>query len=294
MRLVGLRQRIRDFWLTLRVYYIAVRFEVGVRLILYRYILGLKFYEHGITRYSIRYFLHRLWSALKWIIGLGLVVYIILTGPAYVYHLVTMWVAENLVNPAQFFTEALVLLIVELPILYLVSRVAGESKSPVARLQVNVSRPTENADGSLTLGLNVTNIGEVAAVSCEARLTFELKSGDLVDSTTNAIFTRDTFKPPLRTNVPWNNATLYTHLRVGDLGEISIVKVSSDSERFEIPSNRGWTPMSLSARPDHYFGSVNIVPFNGRPTLTRFVLRLVTIPVPRGAIQELRWAILLL
>ena len=221
-----------------------------------------------------------------------MVAYILLTGPAYVYHLVTTWVAENLVNPAQFFTEALVLLIVELPILYLVSRVAGESKSPVARLQVNASRPTENKDGSLILGLNVTNVGEVAAVSCEARLTFELKSGDLVNSTTNAVFTMDTFRPPLRTKVPWNNATQYTHLRVGDLGEIPIVKVWP--VRFEIPSDRGWTPISLSVRPDHYFGSVNVVPFNGKPALTRFVLRQMEIPDRYGRPTGLRWGVQLL
>ncbi|MGD0690183.1 MAG: hypothetical protein ABSA50_10475 [Candidatus Bathyarchaeia archaeon] len=290
-----MRQRIRDFWITLRVHRIAWALTLGSLWILYSWIIAEWFYRHGITRRSIRYFVHRLANVLLWLIG-GLVVLLVLAyGPSYVYELVRSWVAENLVNPAQFFTEALVLLIVELPILYLVSRVAGESKSPVARLQVNASRPTENKDGSLILGVNVTNVGEVAAVSCEARLTFELKSGDLVDSTTDTVFTRDTFKPPLRTKVPWNNATLYTHLRVGDLGEIPVVKVSLDSEHFEIPSDQGWTPISLSVRPDHYFGSVNVVPFNGRPTLTRFVLRQVEIPDRYGRPTGLlRWGVQLL
>ena len=185
------------------MYYIALRFEWGVKFTLYKWTVGLRLYAHGITRYSVKYFLHRVWSTIKWLVGIGLVAYILITGPAYVYGLVRTWIAENLVNPAQFFTEALVLLIVELPILYLVSRVAGESKSPVARLQAKSSRPNENKeDGSLILGLNVTNIGEVAAVSCEARLTFELRSDHLVNSTTQAILNRDNFKPPLRTKVP--------------------------------------------------------------------------------------------
>ena len=178
-----IRSGIRFLWVILRVYYIALRFEWGIKLTFYKWELGLRLYAHGITRYSsdISYIV---FGSLSNGLSASVSSRTLLTGPAYVYHLVTTWVAENLVNPAQFFTEALVLLIVELPILYLVSR----------QLQVNPSRPwqdfrstpqdqLENKDGSLILGLNVTNVGEVAAVSCEARLTFELKSGDLVHST---------------------------------------------------------------------------------------------------------------
>jgi hypothetical protein len=42
---------------------------------------------------------------------------------------------------------------------------------------------------------------------------------------------------------------------------------------FEIPTEDGWNHPSIALKPDHYMGSLKIVPLNGRAKAKRFVVK---------------------
>jgi len=245
--------------------------------------------RHGITRRRLVVTKNCLWRWFK--LGLGVYcVYLIVTyGPTIISNTVRSWIEEQLLNPQQLFTEVIVLLIAELPILLFVSRVTGESKAPVAKLSCNAARISKNAEGSDILGVHVTNVGEVAALDCEARLTLEIKTTDLL---TSGIPLKP-LKPPFKTKLQWADATEHISLRVGDIAELEIIRVSKvgDNEHFELPSDKGWNPVAFSVRPDYYFGSIKIVPMNGKPTTNRFVLRRMSIE--GSSPPEKRWVLTL-
>lgn len=182
-------------------------------------------------------------------------------------------VRANVIN----YSEVVTLFIAEIPILIMTGIflhfILGESRAPTAELSIFSITP-DSSTGTVTWRTIVGNDGDIAAMSCQARLTLnDIKAKDILKiEGTESKFQPENLVTPLRISLRCGSEREPT-IRSGDDVTVEVLRVVPESQNvplhFEIPSEDGWQPISLALKPDYYSMSLKVVPLNGKRATKR-------------------------
>jgi hypothetical protein len=238
--------------------------------------------KYGLTRRRVKYSVRILGYVIGISVGFVIAIEAILYGFATISNWFSSEVKSSAINYTEFLTAVVASWAAEVPILILTGIflhwILKESRSPVAEVENTDTDTRTDASGTKTLAMVVENSGEVAAHDCQARLVlYDVKPGDIIQTSQSmAKIPPDTFKLPLKLNLMWASGSKEVTIRSGDDAKADILRIVPDNEKkvhFEVPSETGWTQVSCALKPDWYHGWFRVVPLNGKPASSRFVLQ---------------------
>jgi hypothetical protein len=227
--------------------------------------------QRGITTRRIKHnlrFLGKLAGACALLTaGFALAIYVLVL----LSRMFNWWVQTQIIDPKEFFT----LWVAEFPIIIstavILRIILKEPRAAAPEILIEDFREHKDGLRATIYSLVVSNEGETAARLCRARIMLsDLEQKDIIDvGGTNARVNPENFMSVIKTDINWGHRRELT-IRSGDDAEIEILRLMHDPDgkpqRFEIPSENGWSPICVALRPSVYYFTVRVVPLNGRPT----------------------------
>ncbi|MGA3110331.1 MAG: hypothetical protein ABSD99_12935, partial [Candidatus Bathyarchaeia archaeon] len=120
---------------------------------------------------------------------------------------------------------------------------------------------------------SVSNTGDSAARSCQARITLDdIEQRDMEGlPSVNTTFNLQNFTSSIKTDLRWkkDNHKEMT-IRSEDDAELEILRFVPENDgvpaHFDVPSESGWEPLSASLNLSTLYIRIKVVPLNGRPS----------------------------
>lgn len=130
------------------------------------------------------------------------------------------------------------------------------------------------------VSISVHNKGDTAAVSCRGKLTLEdLEKKDFlkikIKGRSNAKFVPENFEHTLVSDLNWERVGMKEKtIRPDEDAAIEVLRAVPAKRKIppylEIPSEKGWNPISAALRLNYLYGKLKITPFNGKPVFAKF------------------------
>jgi hypothetical protein len=258
-------QRIRNFWIRLRIDYLAFRFRV----LIYAAYLESLFLPQSV-KMRLKAALRVTAETLFYICLMTFIPFAIILVVALLLELYsTGWIApmKPLFDP-----ELIVSLwVAEVPIAIFLRYLLGEGRQDKPNLVIERKRPTKQVDESGlqdTFAIQVKNTGEVSAEECQATITLKDMMTDNFDDTYEqpTLVSRDNFQSIEDVAIPCP-----ARIRPDGRAPVQFIRAVRESSthrllRLEVPSEKGWNPILCALRPRNYRGVVKVGASKGKPT----------------------------
>lgn len=164
----------------------------------------------------------------------------------------------------------------EVPIAIVLRLLMKEAKPASPQLSMNYWEWKMERKNVTVVSVLVHNGGDNVAASCRAKIILnDLEKEDVLTlEEVKAKFSEKNFEPTVTSDLSWERGIREKTIRPDDTARVPVMRLVHSKDKrlshYEIPSEKGWKPITIALKPSYFYGRLKVTLLNGKPIVQKF------------------------